>query len=529
MAYDKTTDLESVQADVLTTDMTSNTKVSKLKQLKTESKVPTKAINALNEQLNNAQASASDALVNAADAKRMAESALRGSGAGGGTAVVSAASKCILTWEGFVGGTLSTYVLGANQEVYVPIGVDAGACMPTDLVNVTFTNSPMEERVPLYWDTTTVDNHTVGDYTATASAGNGYSFTGSSASITVHVVDSLADSGHVLGIVLAKTGGREGTWVRVDGNCQPIDFVEDANGVFAGMHTTVLDGKQVVEIPPAYVKAEVLEDGEYAGCQCWWIADHPAVGFHLHPAFMYLGHQARLYVCAYLTIKDSTGHALPANGGTNVKNYFVNTDYDTAYANAMTLNTSAENSGWHMYDVYEHHLLARMMLIEYGVPVITPDTPGANQPATNAYVRSEYRGVYDYLGIYTTGSYDAQTYCWIAGIGRMVAACGGCVCMFDNKGFGKTIDTKIAHTDGTPVTMRMDKGEDFDFGDIFWPDEVTSTSSAGSFGDATAYTCSAGYRAYVSPLSTKRQIFRHVFVARNSANSYATFRAVCHR
>ena len=62
VAYDKTTDLESIQADVLTTDTTDNTKITKLKQLKTDTKVPTKAINALNEQLGNAQESASDAL-----------------------------------------------------------------------------------------------------------------------------------------------------------------------------------------------------------------------------------------------------------------------------------------------------------------------------------------------------------------------------------------------------------------------------------------------------------------------------------
>ena len=49
MAYDKTTDLESIQADVLTTDLSTNTKISKLKQLKTDTKVITKAINSLNE------------------------------------------------------------------------------------------------------------------------------------------------------------------------------------------------------------------------------------------------------------------------------------------------------------------------------------------------------------------------------------------------------------------------------------------------------------------------------------------------
>ncbi len=62
MSYDKNVDLKSIQADVLTTNTADNELISGLKQLKTETKVPTKAINALNEQLGNAQASASDAL-----------------------------------------------------------------------------------------------------------------------------------------------------------------------------------------------------------------------------------------------------------------------------------------------------------------------------------------------------------------------------------------------------------------------------------------------------------------------------------
>ncbi len=62
MSYDRATDLPLIQADVLTTDMSSNVNVTNLKQLKTETKTPTKTINALNEQLDNAQTSAADAV-----------------------------------------------------------------------------------------------------------------------------------------------------------------------------------------------------------------------------------------------------------------------------------------------------------------------------------------------------------------------------------------------------------------------------------------------------------------------------------
>ena len=53
---------DDIQADVLATDISANSKISGLKQLKTETKIPTKAINALAEQLKNATTAASDAV-----------------------------------------------------------------------------------------------------------------------------------------------------------------------------------------------------------------------------------------------------------------------------------------------------------------------------------------------------------------------------------------------------------------------------------------------------------------------------------
>ncbi len=62
MAYDRETDLAAIQADVLTTDLGENVNVGRLKQLKTDNKTPTKAINAVFELLGNAQESAADAM-----------------------------------------------------------------------------------------------------------------------------------------------------------------------------------------------------------------------------------------------------------------------------------------------------------------------------------------------------------------------------------------------------------------------------------------------------------------------------------
>lgn len=54
MAYDKSTDLTSIQADVLTTSLETNAKINKLNQLKTTQKSITKAINELKGNLSQA-------------------------------------------------------------------------------------------------------------------------------------------------------------------------------------------------------------------------------------------------------------------------------------------------------------------------------------------------------------------------------------------------------------------------------------------------------------------------------------------
>ena len=61
MAYDKSTDLTAVQADVLTTSLASNASISKLNQLKTTAKTITKAINELKGNLSQAIASSQNA------------------------------------------------------------------------------------------------------------------------------------------------------------------------------------------------------------------------------------------------------------------------------------------------------------------------------------------------------------------------------------------------------------------------------------------------------------------------------------
>lgn len=68
MAYEKATDLESIQADVLTTDTSTNAKITGLKKLKTDNKIVTKAINEIFSLLSTISAQSGNAVTSANEA-----------------------------------------------------------------------------------------------------------------------------------------------------------------------------------------------------------------------------------------------------------------------------------------------------------------------------------------------------------------------------------------------------------------------------------------------------------------------------
>ena len=73
MAYTKSTDLNDIQNDVLTSDLTSNTKISKINSLRTTAKTIVKAINELNGLLGAAVDQAQTATQNAQEANAAVE------------------------------------------------------------------------------------------------------------------------------------------------------------------------------------------------------------------------------------------------------------------------------------------------------------------------------------------------------------------------------------------------------------------------------------------------------------------------
>lgn len=68
MSYNKSTDFQSIQKDVLSTDTTTNSSISKLKQFKTNNKTVLGAVNENYNRLNNIAKQVADALAKAEEA-----------------------------------------------------------------------------------------------------------------------------------------------------------------------------------------------------------------------------------------------------------------------------------------------------------------------------------------------------------------------------------------------------------------------------------------------------------------------------
>ncbi len=173
-----TVDCHDIQADVLATDLSENDKIPSLKQLKTDTKVPTKAINALNEQLGNAQASASDAMQrviavenDVADIKR------NGTTNDVTDALLSAKLDTLIalqrqqleltghhvyTWSGWSTPTKTDGEYN-NTPAYKFSG-NIVEYLPTNLLNVKFTNSDDVNSVNVYWHTNDLESTAAGDH-----------------------------------------------------------------------------------------------------------------------------------------------------------------------------------------------------------------------------------------------------------------------------------------------------------------------------------------------------------------------------
>ena len=256
------------------------------------------------------------------------------------------------------------------------------------------------------------------------------------------VIDDKAE--HIMGIILIEEGNG-GTWVRVNDKLETIDF-DPNNGIYKNIQEIENNrhGK-LIEIPPVYVKTETFTEGEYEGKTCWWIADYPADGFHIHPAFIDEdGNPSVLRVAKDWDFKSDS-------------NYSDSNDPDNP------LN-KWQSEGIRAYSIYDHHILARLMLIEFGTPdvydFIKTNRESEDDESSYRYT-TNYRGINDVLGYP-----DDYTQYKLAGI---YASSYDTIKVWKNNGSLEFYDTELELTDGDiyPLTTFTNKFDDVDMGDIF--------------------------------------------------------------
>ena len=294
---------------------------------------------------------------------------------------------------------------------------------------------------------------------------------------------------HIMGMVLADEGVDDTPyrWVRVDKNFNTIDF-DPEHGTWADIQavTTGLDESMndFIEIPTTWVKTENLQSGPYAGCNCWWIADGPAPGFHVHPAFIKPdGTPGKLRIATTFAVQpvlyDYKIHGW--NVSTIYKNgkaYLAdNVYYKDLRAHALTYNANGE-TGYRAYNIYDLGFLSRMALIENGDPNIQYVSSDSLDDGVYA-VREWYFGAtvvdrvptddafhaaYDYHGIKSMCG-DSYEMCLIDGLTTI----DGTYQIIAPNGSGQMIETGVDCVNGGiwPINCKIDTVSGVNFGDIF--------------------------------------------------------------
>lgn len=241
---------------------------------------------------------------------------------------------------------------------------------------------------------------------------------------------------------------------------------------FNKMVEQTVDGQAMVYIPKMYVKNEKLPDtATYAGKYAYLIApDKIDDTWHVHPAFMNNGKEmSGVQIGKYLASKDSSGKAASIKGAS----FWTNITRDDAHKAGLTRNVSGgtgEKTGWHMYNIYEHHLIARLMLIEYGSSNLQTLLTGSGSG-----MDAKYHGIEMVWG----GAIYGELFDGIDTLGTK-----GAVRIFKNDGSQTYVDTGITPCGtGWLKDVLHNKGTNYDLGDVFLASAADGTQANGSFGD----------------------------------------------
>lgn len=181
-------------------------------------------------------------------------------------------------------------------------------------------------------------------------------------------------------------------------------------------------------IPNIWVRNEKLAAGAtYEDCFAYMISDKPKPNYHIHPAFV-------------------TNNAINDSGLLIGEDIIVgNFSYDELKPKAAEYNAEP-------FNIYDMHLLARLMLIEFGTDDIQKALSGIG-----GKMGATYHGIKNVWGGEDFGQ-------WYFGLTTL----DGTIHILNNKMDGTMVDTKIVPSgSGYPASLMTAKTLSYDLGDIF--------------------------------------------------------------
>ena len=235
---------------------------------------------------------------------------------------------------------------------------------------------------------------------------------------------------------------------------------------FNAIKQVTVDGQQMVRIPRIYVcNGKLPATAKYAGKFQYAIArEQIDSNWHVHPAFMDHGTAASaLDLSCYEASKDASGKA----ASVATTSYWQQVNRQQAIDACATRNVAgggADKTGWHCWDIYCQHLLARLMLIEFGTTGFGFQEDGSD------FV---YRGIHQPAG-------NPQNPTWLPGLGNI----GDKMHIYDNNGNNMVVNTGVGCAgNGWPTSFLTNTGGSFDFGDVFVAAAVSGTEADGTCSD----------------------------------------------
>lgn len=303
---------------------------------------------------------------------------------------------------------------------------------------------------------------------------------------------TLTLGSEIVGIARLSTGGGAGKWARVDANGDALASVDFSKvWPWAGMEAVTLDSQYMIRVPKFYFKRGTAPTGSpYEGKPVLWISDRARTGYRIHPSFMYGGAEKN---CFYIGSYKCTADGSKAGSQKNV-GPLVSIDFPTMQARCTARNTTTtgEKAGWHLNTIYETGAINMLLLIELATTdaqtAIGSGNVNSSAAVTNGSTNATYRGVYD----------------WWGNVWEMVDGLkgdgAGKALIFDSLGNQSYVKTDVTPSNGSQWSYIVDmydiKGDNYDLGAIFLPNNVSGTASNGTYSDGIYGPTAASFVTY---------------------------------